>query len=146
MTLAVARSISVGSDRTFFNLKKPVESQMRFPFPSLRRLELSERLPERNIMRSLQNASRLEDLTLVWRDTWSFPEVVYTPGLRTLRLNIFPSSHSFEPLTAVRHRFTSLTTLHLNNLLPGDWPAHYWLELTFLQLRVLNVQHTSTAF
>ena len=121
---------------------------MRFPFPSLRSLEVIECLPERNIMHSLQDTRYLEHLTLAWQDTWPFPDISYTPNLRTLRLNIvYRPDHSIPtPFPSLDPCSASLTTLHLNNVLPGDWPAHYWLELTFLQLRVLNVQHTSTAF
>lgn len=121
-----------------------MDEGIRFPFPSLRSLELLERTPPNcDIMASLQSAPLLESLSLVWRSQWPFPAIEGMPNLRTLRLTVYSVGiSSSEQLTSPQLSISSLTTLHMA-CVHDDLNWETFLGHKFPNLSVLNVQNIS---
>ncbi|KAK7688544.1 hypothetical protein QCA50_008082 [Cerrena zonata] len=138
------RCIRIGSRSQLGNENPPLVSELQFPFPSLRSLELWHLIPERPIMTVLSELPFLEKLTMPWPYNRPFPEVGLTPKLHTLRLNIMPNTDPHATLETVFNAsptvLSTITTLEIAFPESSRWPERYWINLTFPRLEVLNLR------
>lgn len=98
-------------------------------------------------MVTLADTPLLEELTMLWPDNWSFPELTRTPKLHTLRLTIMKNAHRQAKPEKVPddapNSFPSITTLEITRRDFAKWDEEYWANITFPSLHVLSFRHVT---